>query len=55
MIDSFRLEIVFASPSFASLLFFTGMEIKTWSECTKKMIDSEYERREGLNNNCFFT
>ena len=45
-------------PTFAfiwCLLFFTGMEIKTWSECTKKQIDTEFERREASNNNCFFT
>ena len=31
------------------------MDMKTWSECTKKMIDSEYDRREKENKNCFFT
>lgn len=32
-----------------------GPEIKTWSECTKKMVDHDFERREKKNNNCFFT
>jgi len=31
------------------------MEMTTWSECTKKMIDAEFERRENKTLNCFFT
>ena len=34
---------------------FKGMEIKTWSECTRKMIDAEFERREAKKENCFYT
>jgi len=32
-----------------------GMEMQTWSECTRKMIDAEFDRREKDNYNCFFT
>ena len=37
------------------LLLVTGMEMQTWSECTRKMIDAEFERREAMNYNCFLT
>ena len=29
--------------------------MQTWSECTRKMIDAEFERREGKKKNCFYT
>jgi len=32
-----------------------GMEMQTWSECTRKMIDAEFERREAKKKNCFYT
>ena len=32
-----------------------GMQMQTWSECTRKMIDAEFERREENNYNCFLT
>ena len=37
------------------LLLVTGMEMQTWSECTRKMIDAEFERREAMDYNCFLT
>ena len=37
------------------VFYFTDMEMTTWSECTKKMIDAEFERREAKNFNCFLT
>ena len=33
----------------------TGDSTTTWSECTRKQIDAEFERREKENENCFFT
>lgn len=32
-----------------------GMKMHTWSDCTRKMIDAEYDRREGKKKNCFYT
>jgi len=43
-------------PSGQSLMSPTvGMEMQTWSECTRKMIDAEFDRREGKKKNCFYT
>ena len=36
-------------------IFFADDKMKVWSECTRKMIDAEFDRREGKNMNCFFT
>ena len=33
----------------------TGDSTTTWSECTRKQIDAEFERREKESENCFFT
>ena len=35
--------------------YFSDMKMNTWSECTRKMIDSEYDRREEKKKNCFYT
>ena len=32
-----------------------GMEMQVWSECTRKMINSEFDRREEKNQNCLLT
>ena len=29
--------------------------MRTWSDCTRKMIDAEFKRREDKGENCFFT
>merc|ERR1711974_168335 len=29
--------------------------MKTWSECTRKMVDANFDEREAKNKNCFFT
>ena len=50
------LNVVGQSTFLCLIVFnFTDMEMTTWSECTKKMIDAEFERREAKNFNCFFT
>ena len=35
--------------------FFISGSQTTWSECTKKMVDAEFDRREGEMKNCFYT
>jgi len=43
-------------PSGQSLMSPTvGMAMQTWSECTRKMIDAEFDRREAKKKNCFYT
>ena len=32
-----------------------GMEMQVWSECTRKMISAEFDRREEKNQNCLLT
>ena len=38
-----------------TIVYFSGMKMHTWSDCTRKMIDAEYDRREGKKKNCFYT
>ena len=47
--------LTFCRLCFLLIFLFPGQDAKTWSECTKKMIDAEFERREAMNYNCFFT
>ena len=49
--------VAFWSPDKQTTMttYFSDMKMNTWSECTRKMIDSEYDRREEKKKNCFYT
>ena len=52
-VGTLRLQLFFwsADKLTTTTTYFSDMKMNTWSECTRKMIDSEYDRREENKKN----